>query len=57
MTTFHVTSVTPHGRRDVTLPMWCVELKAPGHRAITLYLTGPECADYGIDVPRLAVVR
>lgn len=53
MTTFHVASVTPHGRRDVTMPMWRVELKAPGHRAIT----GPECADYGIDVPRLAVVR
>lgn len=50
-------SVEPHGRRDVTCPMYHVVLRRPGRRGIDLYLTVAECREYGIDVPALVVVR
>ena len=57
MSAFNVVSVTPHGRRDITCPMYHVVLRRPGRKGIDLYLTAGECREYGIDVPNLAVVR
>lgn len=57
MSGFNVISVVPHGRRDVSCPMYHVVLRRPGHRPLDLYLTIAECREYGIDVPNLAVVR
>lgn len=57
MSAFNVVSVEPHGRRDVTCPMYHVVLRRPGRRGIDLYLTVAECREYGIDVPALVVVR
>lgn len=54
---FNLISVTPHGRRDITCPMYHVVIRKPGRKGIDLYLTVGECAEYGIDVPTLAVVK
>ena len=57
MSGFNVISVTPHGRRDITCPMYHVVIRRPGRKGIDLYLTAGECRSYGIDVPNVAAVR
>lgn len=57
MPEFRIVSVTPHRRRDITCPMYHVVLRRPGRKGIDLYLTVGECAEYGIEVPTLAVVK
>lgn len=50
-------TVAPHGRRDVAVPMWRVEIRLTNSsRPITLYVTARECADYGIVLPRHGLV-